>query len=96
MAARQVGEQRWKPRKQVDLLVLCWSGTPARLVNISLTGAELESPEIRPPAGALVKIELDSPAIELKGKVVRHTDEGFAIQFRSVTKEVADWIDGLP
>ncbi len=96
MAARQVGEQRWKSRKQVDLLVLCWSGTPTRLVNISSFGAELEATANRPAKGTLVKIQLDSPAVELKGKVVRHTDEGFAIQFRSVPKEVADWIDGLP
>ncbi len=96
MAARLVGERRGKPRKQVDLLVLCWSGTPTRLVNISSFGAELEATANRPEKGTLVKIQLDSPAIELEGRVVRRTDEGFAIQFRSVPKEVADWIDGLP
>ena len=96
MAARQDGVARWKSRKQVDLLVLCWSETAARLVNISSFGAELETTAIPPAEGTLVKIQLDSPAIELEGRVVRRTDEGFAIQFRSVPKEVADWIDGLP
>ncbi len=52
---------------------------------------------IRPAEGMLVKVRLDSPSIELKGKVVRHTNEGFAIQFLSVlTKEVADLMAGLP
>ena len=101
MAARLVlvGEQRGKPRKQVDLLVLCRSGVrqgSARLVNISLLGAKLESTAIRPAEGTLVKIRLDSPAIELKGTVVRHTNEGFAIQFLTVSKEVMELMAGLP
>ncbi len=92
-----LAERRGMRRQEVDLLVLCRSGTrqgSARLVNISLIGAELESPEIRPAEGTLVKIRLVSPAIELKGTVVRHTNEGFAIQFLTVSKEVADLMAG--
>ncbi len=100
MAARLVGERRGAPRKEVHLSVLCRSGIrqgSARLVDISLTGAQLEMTTIRPAEGMLVKVRLDSPSIELKGKVVRHTAHGFAIQFLSVlTKEVADLMAGLP
>ncbi len=95
-------ERRAAPRKQVHFLVLCRSGIKqgsARLVNISLTGARLESTSIHPAAGAIVKVRLDSleldAPIELKGKVVRHTGTGFAIQFLEVTPGILDRM-GVP
>ena len=70
----------------------------ARVVNISRTGALLES-TICPAQGMLVKIRLDSPEldapIELKGTVVRHTVTGFAIQFLKVTQEILKRV-GVP
>ena len=94
-------EQRRAPRRQVHFLVLCRSGIKqgsARLVNISLTGALLES-TIFPAQDMLVKFRLDSPEldapIELKGTVVRHTGTGFAIQFLKVTQEILKRV-GVP
>ncbi len=95
-------ERRRAPRKQVHYLVLCRSGIKqgsARLVNMSHTGALLESTSIYPAQGMLVKIRLDSPDLdaptELKGTVVRHTGTGFAIQFLKVTQEILKRV-GVP
>ncbi len=95
-------EGRVAPRKQVHFLVLCRSGIKqgsARLVSISLSGALLESTSIFPAQGMLVKIRLDSPEVdaptELKGRVVRHTVTGFAIQFLKVTQEILKRV-GVP
>ena len=93
---------RVAPRKQVQILVLCRSGIKqgsAQLVDISLTGARLESTSICPAQGMVVKIRLDRPEldapIELKGTVVRPTPTGFAIQFLNVTQEILKQL-GVP
>ncbi len=102
VAVEVARDRRVAPRKQVHFLVLCRSGIrqgSAQLVDVSLTGARLESTSICPAQGMLVKIQLDSPElnapIELKGTVVRHTVTGFAIQFLKVTHEILKRV-GVP
>jgi len=81
-------EQRNAPRKRVSLAVLCRSGVErgaGRMVNVSLSGALLESTSIQPERGAAVKILFAAPgagrSTELDGTVARRTETGFAIQF---------------
>jgi hypothetical protein len=83
-----IREQRIAPRKKVSLAVLCRSGDQrgaGQMVNVSLSGALLESTSIRPDYGAAVKILFATPgtgrSTELSGTVARHTESGFAIQF---------------
>jgi hypothetical protein len=96
---QQNPHRRVSPRKQVRLLACCRSGIEtgsAQLVNISLTGALLESKWIYPVRGSLVKILFESPdidaPIELTGMVVRYTQNSFAIQFLTVTNELLELV----
>ena len=104
MISDPLGELRTFPRKQVGIAVLCQSGVKqesAQLVNISLTGALLESSSVNPPPGALIKIkfappQLDSATrIELKGRVVHSTSKGFAIKFLTITEELRELVKRL-
>jgi hypothetical protein len=63
------------PKRPTTQLVLP-NGTniTCRIIDASLSGAAIATPE-RPPLGALVGIG------KLQGRVVRHIDEGFAIEF---------------
>ena len=95
-------ERRAEPRKQVRISVLCRSGIHERLgqlVNISLTGALLESSSVSPPPGTILRINFAPPqsgsAFELKGRVVRHTSKGFAITFLTITKELEQLVQRL-
>jgi hypothetical protein len=45
-----------------------------RLIDVSLSGAAVATDQ-RPPLGALVTIG------KVQGRVVRHLDEGFAVEF---------------
>ena len=55
------------------------------MVNVSLSGALLESASIRPEQGAAVKLVFALPGAgtssQLRGTVARHTETGFAIRF---------------
>ncbi len=95
-------ERRFAPRKQAHFSVLCRSGIQnfaGKLVNISESGALLESEGNCPAVGSIVTIEFNSPEldkhIKLKGKVVRHTGSGFAIEFLGVTKELLELVGDL-
>jgi hypothetical protein len=63
------------PKRPTTQLVLP-NGTniTCRIIDASLSGAAIATPE-RPPLGALVGIG------KLQGRVERHIDEGFAIEF---------------
>jgi hypothetical protein len=81
-------EKRVEPRKALSLPVLCQSGMEtgsAQTVNVSISGALLESASLRPERGTLVKLVFLAPGSdtprELIGTLVRHTETGFAIQF---------------
>ena len=95
-------EHRGALRKKVHFSVLCRTGVKqgqATLVDISLTGAQLESSAILPPPGMLVTIRVAQPEqeepIALIGRAVRRTPRGFAMQFLSVTDELRKLIADL-
>ena len=95
-------ELRSAPRKQVRFSVLCrsgiWSGA-SELTNISTSGALLESESILPAVGSVVTIKFNSPEldapIKLRGRVVRQTESGFAIEFLRMTKKLLDVVRDL-
>ena len=81
-------------RAEVDIVVLCSSGTDRGsgiLASLSLSGALLETTSIQPPIGAAVEIRIrlpnDDEPVTLAGFAVRHSTSGFAIQF-STSAEV--------
>ncbi len=89
------GERRVAPRTEVRFAVLCRSGIrngAGVLVNISASGALLECPSICPATDSILTIQFDTPErdapIKLRGKVVRQTKAGFAVQFLRVTPEL--------
>ncbi len=80
---------RSAPRKQVPFTVLCGTGLQegsARLVDLSLSGALLESKFLKPERGRTVRIRF--PSFEVHGTVVRYTKGGFAIQFLQTTDKL--------
>ncbi len=94
-------KRRAARRKRGPLTAICRSGDQealTQIVNISLSGALLKCASLRPVRGALVKIWWDPSdahaPIELTGTVVRNMEMGFAIEFREVTKELLQLLDG--
>ncbi len=94
-------ERRGARRTKVHFSVLCRTGlkqSEATLVDISFTGALLES-TILPPPGMIVTIKFAQPEqeepIALTGRSVRYTSRGFAMQFLSVTDELLTLIADL-
>ena len=84
-------EDRSAPRKQVRFAVGCGTGLhedSASLVDLSLSGALLESKFFKPERGRIVRIQF--PSFTLLGTVVRHTKGGFAIQFLGITDKVME------
>jgi len=68
---------RFIPRKTLARLILP-NGTnvACRIIDLSESGAAIAiSPEMRPPVGAMVTVG------KTQGRVVRHIDDGFAIEF---------------
>ena len=70
----------------------------AMLSDISYTGARLERSELNPPVGARIKVQIFLPSIsgvyfELEGDVVRHTTNGFAIQYAWPSPEICRLVD---
>ena len=92
-------EQRRAPRKRAGLAVLCRSGGErgaGRMVNVSLSGALLESASIQPQLGAAVEILFTTrgagKSTEINGTVARHTETGFAIQFLAANDALRELI----
>jgi hypothetical protein len=66
---------RFAPRNPMTMLILPNGvNIGCRLIDVSLSGAAVATDQ-RPPLGALVTIG------KTQGRVVRHLDEGFAIEF---------------
>ena len=68
---------RFTPRKQMARLILPnGANVTCRVIDLSQSGAAISiAPDLRPPIGAAVTIG------KTAGRVVRHIDEGFAIEF---------------
>jgi hypothetical protein len=66
------------------------------LVDISYSGALIEGsdrkPELGKPIRIFIFIQPVSP-LELAGTVVRHTEEGFAVEYPEVGDEIRDLVD---
>jgi hypothetical protein len=66
---------RFAPRNPMTMLILPNGvNIGCRLIDVSLSGAAVATDQ-RPPLGALVTVG------RVQGRVVRHLDEGFAIEF---------------
>ena len=66
---------RFAPRSPMTMLILPnGANIGCRLIDVSLSGAAVATDQ-RPPLGALVTIG------KVQGRVVRHLDEGFAVEF---------------
>ena len=95
-------ERRAAARKTVNFSALYRTGlqpSVAILVNISLTGALLESSVTIPPVGALVVIKFEPPGqdepISVTSTVVRYTASGFAVEFFSLNRATQQMIEAL-
>jgi len=95
-------QRRVAPRSAVRIDVTCRTGVqdgPAEIVNLSLSGALLVCPAIRPAIGEPVEIQWEPPGMrgtsELRGTVVRHAGGGFAVRFQRATPELL-WLLGDP
>lgn len=98
------GEPRAAARHELRLSALCQWGIEepiaAELVNVSLSGALLDSPalqvlpSVRPRRGSILKVQVQLPdssmIIELTGSVARHTPTGVAIQFLRLPTELRE------
>jgi len=66
---------RFAPRNPMTMLILPnGAAIGCRLIDVSLSGAAVATDQ-RPPLGALVTVG------KIQGRVVRHLDEGFAVEF---------------
>ncbi len=87
--------QRRDSRVRTQFETLSDSGT-ATLQNISYSGAQLgeasKLPEIGSDITLYVFLQPINP-IELVGTVVRHTEDGFAIEYKDVNPEVRRLVD---
>ena len=80
-------ERRGNPRFATYLQTFVASGReegPAVLADVSAVGALLAQTELRPELGAPVRLSVilrSEQILHAMGKVVRQTEQGFAIQF---------------
>lgn len=66
------------------------------LTDISYQGAQLEDTSIKPQIGAHVRIYVFVRPVapfELVGNVVRHSNEGFAVEFEKLDRELRSFVD---
>ncbi len=71
------------------------SGTAA-LMDISYSGALLGETSTKPGVGSLITLDVfvqPVDPIELAGEVVRHTENGFAIEYKDVSEDVRRLVD---
>jgi hypothetical protein len=91
---RSTRERRAAPRKALELAALIHAGDdsrPGSLVNISVSGARLRCGKPLPGVGSPVEIHVEpggTPPIDIAGRTVRLTEDGFAMQFDRVTTEL--------
>jgi hypothetical protein len=69
------------------------------LADISYTGARVEDTGIRPSIGALAILYVclpdDPKPIQLEGRVARHTDAGFAIEYEKPDQDTRRGVDRI-
>jgi len=70
----------------------------ATLVDLSYSGARLDEVSILPELGTDVRLYVFVQPVlpfELEGKVVRHTENGFAIEYKVLDPEVRRLVDDV-
>ncbi|WP_350149846.1 PilZ domain-containing protein [Devosia sp. RR2S18] len=83
-AADNRSYKRWRPARRESTLLLADARTAScRVLDVSASGAAV-AVELRPGVGEPLAVG------QLVGKVVRHLDEGFAVQFLSIQDEGAN------
>jgi hypothetical protein len=68
------------------------------LTDISYSGAMLEKSEVLPEVGSDIRLFVflqPIDPIQLVGQVVRHTPEGFAIEFKDLDPDVRRFVDDV-
>ena len=66
------------------------------LADVSYSGAHVGRASTRPEIGALVRLFVflrPSDPFELIGRVVRHTDDGFAVELQDLEVEIGHFVD---
>ncbi len=87
--------RRRDARIRTQFETLCASGT-AILMDISYSGALLGESSVVPDIGSVITLYVflqPINPIELAGEVVRHTENGFAIEYKDVSPEVRRLVD---
>ena len=93
--------QREHPRFRARFDTLCSAGRSEGvgvLTDLSYSGARLEETSLKPPVGSNVRlfvfVQPVSP-FELVGRVVRHSDTGFAIEYTVENEDVRRLVDDV-
>jgi len=96
---RRLLDRRWDSRIRTHFEILYSSGREdgaGILANISYTGALLTQASVQPRVGSQVRVFVplteDSP-FEVVGKVVRHVEDGFAIEYFGLGPELRSLVD---
>lgn len=94
-------DQRKHPRFRTRFDALCSSGRAegaGTLIDISYSGAQLEEATIRPALGTELRLYVFVQPVspfELVGRVVRHSETGFAIAYTVETPEARSLVDDV-
>jgi len=94
-------ERRNHPRFRTRFDALCSTGEregAGTLVNISRSGARLDSVNDLPPLGTKVRLYIFIQPIspfELSGEVVRHEGTTFAIRYSNLDPEIGRLVDDV-
>ena len=94
-------DRRHHPRFCARFEAFCSSGREegqGQLRDLSYSGAQISDVAFRPALGTTVRLFVlvdPSPPFELTGVVVRHLDDGFAIEFSELAAEVRNLVDDV-
>jgi hypothetical protein len=96
---KRLADRRWNSRIRTHFEISYSSGREdgsGILANISYSGALLTQTSVQPRLGSQVRVFVllneDAP-FEVVGKVVRHVEDGFAIEYADLSPEVRRLID---
>jgi len=96
---RRLLDRRWDSRIRTHFEILYSSGREdgsGILANISYSGALLTQASVLPRLGSQVRVFVllreDSP-FEVEGKVIRHVEDGFAIEYAYLGPELRRLVD---
>ena len=94
-----LADKRWNSRIRTHFEASYSSGREdgsGILANISYSGALLTQVSVQPRLGSQVRVYvllIEHSPFEIVGQVVRHVEDGFAIEFADLSSEVRDLVD---